>query len=795
MINGQFFIQFHYHSSTTTSHTSEKNQTMKRSTAAAASRSPALSPGLTAYRGTPKSSKQSAGVVLRERANEQASSKRIKSSRPGQAFGSEATQKDVPSSALCRRYGWLYEQSQSDLADSRDVIAELRSKLDQYRQAAGIGHLPSCIQDLISSTARPSLRDQIDSLSFGLYHLIVGSDIYVWKKSSAANEELVATRNCLKLTHPQNMEDASGLYVAVISFSTDNTHRVIAASPQGDIRLWVVNARVLCGDPALSNELITVKNCDAALSLSDRLQDNEVITSLLNRGELVLAYTSKGRLYKIEITADPLNMKARTFELVEDVAECPIQSPTSNGSPTFDLNEEEADFNAVGGSDEARSDDHDSVSNEGLSYKLMDGRSIGYLGDNFIDATKVEVAKDVAKLENMVDRFRSRPGLYASNANALVILLRHLIDCFSQGADFDRLLEIARLYLKLYLTLSKMEKYKSIKQKAVVVCIDPQSTFGGVAESAERANAAAEQAESPEIKAFLTASEEALSSIPKDDDYPDFTVSKAKSFDRSTRNAIGNLSHLCLAIETFRRLTLYDVFSRLQDDSESLNLLRKAAELAVAICPSMDYLDLQDDEEIEIWAEETSTLSYSAECLCPALMSDTHRTLACEVACDLRKYTTETKGNDRYKEISKAFREAQKVTLGGGKRSSANDYCAGKGGKFTKNRSTITQMFYDLIMMRSIASILPRKLFPSASDFIAYKLFGPPSKINAKCLFNHDFFSGEMSETKKEELVKDIRGEIEHQMEHLQKMEGRRVILIENDTQVAAIEEFIRFEA
>ena len=438
-----------------------------------------------------------------------------------------------------------------------------------------------------------------------------------------------------------------------------------------------------------------------------------------------------------------------------------------------------------GGNDSSTGTDEDDVASDDKSGAEEDNET------THLDGLSVDVAKAVAKLEDMVDRFRSGPALSASNANTLVILQQNVTNCFYQGEDIESVLDLARHFYKLYSTVSKIARFESLKHKAGVVCISPECTFGSVAESAETANAAAEQAKSPKMKAFMKAVGEALSSIPNDDNYPD--VSVTKFFDNSTRHAIGNLSHLCLAIETFRLLKLYTVFNGLQTVS-SLDLMRKAAELAVAICPSMVHLDVQDAKAIIIWARKISILTFVQECLCPALMSDTHHSHACEVACDLRKYTTETKGNRRYKAISKPFRQAQKVKIGGGKCSKTDDYCAGKGKKFADKRLSITQMFYDLIMMRSIASILPHQLFPCPHDFIAYKLFSS-MKVNSTCHFPRDFFSGEMSEMNKEKLVEKIRKEVEKQIEHMQKMDGRRVIVIEHEAQVAAIEKFIRFEA
>ena len=310
----------------------------------------ALPRGRTANRGTPKpSSKQRVGVAVREGANEQASSERITTPRPGQAFGSEETQGDVYSTAVGGVVGISIsamnslanvvcvenDKLKSELTKAQNVIAELRSKLDRSNQAADIGRFPSCIQDLVASTARYSLSN-------GLSHLIFGADIYVWENSGAANDGSVASRNCLKFTHPQDIEDASGLLVVVTYLSTENVCRVIAASPQGDVHLWIVDAHVLREDPLLPSKLVTIENCDKVLSLLDELQDNEIITCLSTHNEYVIASTSKGRFYKIVISADLFDVEARS--LVEADFEAAA------------LNESEDDSNEDSSDDDSGSD-------------------------------------------------------------------------------------------------------------------------------------------------------------------------------------------------------------------------------------------------------------------------------------------------------------------------------------------------------------------------------------------------------------------------------------------------------
>ena len=423
---------------------------------------------------------------------------------------------------------------------------------------------------------------------------------------------------------------------------------------------------------------------------------------------------------------------------------------------------------------------------------------------NSEDTFKSMCQTSAAKLKDMADRLQGS-DLSASNTDSYILLQFHLTKCLGQKPDFNRILDIAQSFLELYTTLSKIERYKLGKQKTNFIdIVSGSSTLGSIAGSADEANTADEHAQSSEVEAFLARVDNAISSIPVDDALqamqPKRTLANFKTFDRTTRFAIGNLSHLCLAIETFRALTLHDVLSGLTPLSAlspdlSTSLLEKAASLAVRIHPDSSHLDLQDELAIESWAQQISVLEYAEKYLIPALNSEVYDILnqACEVACVLKKYSTETKGKARFDSITSAFRKAQQVKLGEGAcDTTLVDYCAGKGNRFCRRRKQITLIFYDLIMRRRIVSRLPDHLFSFEHEFIGYKCFNSARIFSDKDIFDHDFFR---PDSNIDCIVKEIENQFLKQMVTLQRYEGQRIIVIESKAQVDAIHHLIDFKS
>ena len=139
------------------------------------------------------------------------------------------------------------------------------------------------------------------------------------------NEELIAPHTCLKLTHPEynyrgnnDTDDASNTLHVMTHSPKENTHHVYAASPEGLICLWIVHTKDFRGgsthpnshSPPLNN-IIEMESCHVALSLKEQFQENEVVTSLSSYQDWVFASTSHGLLYKIRMTAVPLNMDGK----------------------------------------------------------------------------------------------------------------------------------------------------------------------------------------------------------------------------------------------------------------------------------------------------------------------------------------------------------------------------------------------------------------------------------------------------------------------------------------------------